>query len=277
MSAAPGSTRVAGGERIRAAFATAGAQGRAALVPYVVCGRPSLDAVPALVSSLVEAGADVVELGVPFSDPLADGPTIRDATRLALDDGVTVAGCLAAVRAVRAAGVEVPIVLMGYVNPLLAYGIDAFCRDAADAGVDGLIVPDAAALVELHEAAGRHGLGMTMLATPLTDGARLGELAAGSTGFLYVVAATGTTGARSEVASSTVDLLARVRRELADGGDDVPVAVGFGISTPEHVAALAGHADGVIVGSALVALLERDPEAVPGAVAELRRATVRDR
>lgn len=264
-----------GGTRIRSAFAAAAHDGRAALVPYVVCGRPSATTTPALVASIADAGADVIELGVPFSDPLADGPVIRDATRRALDAGMTVGGCLDIVRSVRAAGVDIPIVLMGYVNPLLAYGIERFCKDAAAAGVDGLIVPDAALLEPLRAGADTHGLGLTMLVTPLTDEQRMLTLAQASTGFLYVVAATGTTGARDEIAQSTLDLLERTRAFLERSGEDVPVAVGFGVSTPGHVAALANHADGVIVGSALVDLVERDEGAVPAMISRLRGATRR--
>ncbi len=261
-AAAPAST---GAARIRAAFTRARSERRTALVPYVVAGRPARDACVDLVVDLVAAGADIIELGVPFSDPLADGAVIRNATRLALDDGMTVAGCLAIVRAIRARGVDVPIVLMGYVNPLLAYGVGGFCRDASAAGVDGLIVPDAQRMDELHTAAAANGLGLTMLVTPLSSDERIRELAARSTGFLYAVATTGTTGARADVADATVELLDRAR---ACAGD-VPVAVGFGISLPEHVARLAPHADGVIVGSALVELVERDPALAVARVLEL--------
>lgn len=270
---ATASTRVVGADAIRGAFAAAAGAGRSALVPYVVCGRPSLDAMPTLIASLAESGADIVELGVPFSDPLADGPVIRDATRCALDAGVTVVACLEAVRATRAAGVDVPLICMGYVNPLLAYGIERFCADAATAGVDGLIVPDVPleAAGELRDAAAAHGLGICFLATPLTSDERIAQLATASSGFLYAVASTGTTGARAGVASSTIELLERARRL----GGGVPVAVGFGVSTSAHVAQLAPHADGVIVGSALVERIERDPASVPAEVASLRAATSR--
>jgi tryptophan synthase alpha chain len=264
-------TTLRGAAAIRGAFVAARADGRSALVPYVVCGRPSLDAVPQLLASLAEAGADVIELGLPFSDPLADGTVIRNATRKALDSGVTIARCLDAVRATRATGLDVPLICMGYVNPLLAYGLERFCRDAAAAGVDGLIIPDVPLELSgpLRDAAAEHGLGITFLATPLTSDARIAELAAASTGFLYAVASTGTTGARGDVAPSTIEVLGRARAAAGD----VPVAVGFGVSTPEHVAALAPHADGVIVGSALVDLVERDPDEVPGQVARLHRST----
>lgn len=262
---------MSGASRIRAAYADAGTKGRAALVPYVVAGRPGRDACVELVVRLAAAGSDVIELGVPFSDPLADGTVIRNATRRALDDGIDVHGVLDVVRAVRARGVAAPIVLMGYVNPLLAYGIDAFCVDAVAAGVDGLIVPDAQQFRVLHEAAATHGLGTTMLVTPLTSDERICELAASSSGFLYAVASTGTTGARTDVADSTIDLLRRAR----DVAGDVPIGVGFGVSTPAHVARLAPHADGVIVGSALVELVERDVDEAVALVDALAAATVR--
>jgi tryptophan synthase alpha chain len=265
------SATASGAARIRAAFELAAAASRTALVPYLVAGRPSRGAFVELLAQVDAAGADVIEVGVPFSDPLADGAVIRDATRGALDDGMNVAGVLELVREVRSRGITTPIILMGYVNPLLAYGIDAFCRDAAAAGVDGLIVPDAAELTELDDAARVHGLGMTMLVTPLSSDARIAELAERSTGFLYAVASTGTTGARTDVADATIELLERARG-LAGR---VPVAVGFGISTPQHVARLAPHADGVIVGSALVDLVERDAAAAPSRVAELHAATRR--
>lgn len=263
-----------GADRIRAAFARAADEQRAALVPYIVAGRPGIEACVELVVELAAAGADVIELGVPFSDPLADGEVIRNATRRALDDGMSVARCLDLVRAVRARGVDVPIVLMGYVNPLLAYGIDVFCRDAAAAGVDGLIVPDAALLDSLRTGAAEHGIGLTMLVTPLSEDERVVSLAAASTGFLYAVASTGTTGARTSVADSTVELLDRIRRVLAEHDVQVPVAVGFGVSTPEHVASLASHVDGVIAGSALVALVEQDPSAAVELLRAMRAATV---
>ncbi|MCW2926351.1 MAG: tryptophan synthase, alpha subunit [Thermoleophilia bacterium] len=275
MSAGAAAVQAKGAARIRRAFEAARAADRAALIPYVVAGRPGIEACVDLVEALAGAGADVVELGVPFSDPLADGAVIRDATRLALDDGMTVAGVLQLARDVRARGVDVPLVCMGYVNPLLAYGLERFCADAAAAGVDGLIIPDVPleAGRELREIAAAHGLGMTFLVNPMTEPARIAELAASSTGFLYAVASTGTTGARSDVAGSTVELLER----LAAAGIDAPVAVGFGISTPEHVATLAPHADGIIVGSALVELVEQDVEAAVARVGELHRASRRTR
>ena len=258
---------MSGASRIRAVFQRANTDGRAVLVPYFVAGQPSIERMPALVAEVVDAGADIVEIGVPFSDPLADGPVIRQATRRSLDAGVDVRACVEIVRDIRVLGVDAPIVLMGYVNPLLAYGIDRFCEDAAAAGVDGLIIPDmpleeAAQLVQSTDDV---GLGLTFLVTPLTDDQRIAQLAAASTGFLYAVATTGTTGARGELDPRTIELLDRARAVAAG----TPVAVGFGISTPAHVQVLAPHADGVIVGSALVELVERAPDNVRDRVAEL--------
>jgi tryptophan synthase alpha chain len=270
MTVTDRSVATTGARRIRAAFERADAQGRAALVPYLVAGRPSRDSCVDLACEVAAAGADVLELGVPFSDPLADGEVIRNATRRALDDGMSVAGTLELVRAIRERGVDVPIILMGYVNPLLSYGLARFCADAADAGVDGLIVPDAANLHELDEVAADAGLGMTLLVTPLSSDERIAELAERSTGFLYAVASTGTTGARADVAEATIELLGRARSHAGT----TPVAVGFGVSTAAHVATLAPHAAGVIVGSALVAHVEHDPAGVPGFVAKLADAAV---
>lgn len=247
-------------DRIHAAFDAAAGESRSALVTYFVAGRPSHDACAELIRDAHAAGADIVELGVPFSDPLADGEVIRNAARAALDEGMDVAGCLAIVRAVRALGCDVPIVLMGYVNPLLAYGLTRLCLDAREAGVDGLIVPDVPLeeAVELRAAAAANGLGLTFLVTPLTAPDRLTSLVEASTGFCYAMATTGTTGARSQLDPRTVDLLDRTRAVAGD----TPVAVGFGVSTPNHVSELAPHADGVIVGSALVALVEQDGSAL---------------
>ncbi|MCW2949691.1 MAG: TrpB [Thermoleophilia bacterium] len=252
---------------IRAAFACSARERRACLVPYLVCGRPDSAGTVQLVRQAADSGADLIELGVPFSDPLADGQTIRNASRLALEAGMSVAGCIDIVRQIRADGIEIPVVLMGYVNPIAAYGIERFCADAAAAGVDGLIVPDMpheeAGELVAHAAASE--LGMTFLVTPVTSDERIAQLAVASTGFLYCVATTGTTGARSDVDPRTTQLLRRVRAHAGT----TPVAVGFGVSTPAHVASLAPHAGGVIVGSALVALVEADATLFADRVGEL--------
>jgi tryptophan synthase alpha chain len=249
------------------------ARGEGALVPFVTAGDPDLATTEALVPVLAEAGADAVELGVPFSDPIAEGPTIQRASERALRAGATLRRILQLVKALRPR-VEIPIVLMGYANPFLHMGEENFARAAAEVGVDGVIVPDlppeeGASFYDAVEAA---GVAPVLLAAPTTTPERLAKIARRSRGFLYYVALTGVTGARREVAR---DLEAGVRRarELAD----LPVCVGFGVSTPEQVAEIARYADGVVVGSALVDRLAAAPdlegrlEAAAAFMAELKK------
>ena len=250
---------------IRGAFDAAGAGNRAALLCYLMAGYPSeADALVAAEAALA-SGADLLEIGVPFSDPLADGPTIADAGRAALTAGGGLPSAMRLVAALRAAGHQQPIMVMTYLNPLLAAGERSTLRAVAEAGADGLIVPDlpAGAMPQLERLAAELGLAMTFLVAPNTSDERVHAAIAASTGFVYVVPLLGVTGARDAVASGAVDLLARVRR-LAAGR--LPVAAGFGLSTPEQLARLTPVADGVVVGSALVAAV-RDGGA--GALAEL--------
>lgn len=252
--------------RIADAFAKARSEDRPALVPYVMCGDPDLQTTPAIVRALVDAGADLVELGVPFSDPLADGPVIQLAGERALAAGTTVGGVLDVVRQVRSSGngleqVTVPIVLMGYVNPLLAYGLDRFARDATDAGVDALIVPD----LPLHEAddllaaiVGTSIALVPLIAPTSTDDhvAAAVDLARRQGGFVYCVAFAGVTGAAVDPSRAAPALVARVRTV----DPDVPAVVGFGISTAEHVRAIGEVADGAVVGTALVRAIAESAE-----------------
>jgi tryptophan synthase alpha chain len=231
--------------RIAAAFAAA--PGRAALMPYLMGGFPDVDGSVAIGEACADAGADLVELGVPFSDPLADGPVIHAAGTRALQAGVTLHGVLQA--AARIAE-RLPVVLMCYANPLLARGVERFAGELAAAGVSGLIVPD----LPLEEAEGVRvacdaaGLALVPLIAPTTPDDRLQAIAPQARGFLYTVSVTGTTGERAGVDASLRSVLARAKAH-----SPVPVAVGFGISTPEHAAAAAdAGADGVIVGSRLV-------------------------
>lgn len=250
---------------IRGAFDAAGAGNRAALLCYLMAGYPSeADALVAAEAALA-SGADLLEIGVPFSDPLADGPTIADAGRAALTAGGGLPSAVRLVEALRVAGHQQPIMVMTYLNPLLAAGGRSTLRAVAEAGADGLIVPDlpAGAMPQLERLAAELGLAMTFLVAPNTSDERVHAAIAASTGFVYVVPLLGVTGARDAVASGAVDLLARVRR-LAAGR--LPVAAGFGLSTPEQLARLTPVADGVVVGSALVAAV-RDGGA--GALAEL--------
>ena len=238
-------------EHIQSVFARLKTEGRAAFMPFLPVGYPDLATSLDLFRILAEAGADLIEVGVPFSDPLADGPTIQAATQQALAQGVTSADCLAAVRILRQTGVSEPLMLMGYVNPILAYGIESYVSEAAAAGADGLIVPDLPVdeAEELEAACQRHGLAMIYLAAPTSTPERLARIAGHSTGFLYLVSVTGITGARADLPPHLAEFVARVRLHTG-----LPLAVGFGIGTPAQAAAVAGLADGVVVGSALVRL-----------------------
>ncbi len=262
---------MSGIERIAEAFEAARADGyRAAMMPYMMGGYPDLERSREILQACVEAGAGLIELGVPFSDPLADGPVIQAAGGAALRAGVSVQDVLELARAV---GADIPVVLMCYANQILVRGLERFADALVDAGACGLIVPDlpleeASAALEVCE---RRGLALVPLMAPTTPDERLRQIGSHAQGFVYAVSLTGTTGERDSVAQTMPELLARVRSYTA-----VPVAVGFGISTPEQARAAAdAGADGVIVGSRLVrAAGEADaPAAAVGAlVAELRAA-----
>lgn len=243
-------------------------------MPYLPLGFPSLDISRDLIRVVADAGADVIELGVPFSDPLADGPVIQHATQVALQNGITLAKCLEIVRSARGAGVTIPLVLMGYYNPILQFGIEEFARAAREAGVDGLIIPDlppeeAGAISTASHA---NELDLIFLAAPTSTPARLKLIGGESRGFVYLVSVTGVTGARTEMASDIGEFVARVRAVTSK-----PVCVGFGIANAETARAVAKIADGVIVGSALVSKIgdAQTGNAVDAAerfVGELRRA-----
>ena len=230
-------------------FASARSQGRAAFLPYFPIGYPtyqdSLDAVEAM----ADEGVDGFEIGIPFSDPIADGPTIQAATQVALENGTTVRGCLEAVRALRAKGISQPMLMMGYANPLVAYGTDQFVRDAREAGADGLIVPDLppeeAAM--FAESCAREGLALVFFLAPTSNDQRIDMATKHATGFIYVVSLTGITGARAQLPANLTDFIARLRSRT-----DMPLVLGFGISTPEHARQVSALTDGFIVGSALV-------------------------
>jgi tryptophan synthase alpha chain len=262
--------------RIAATFARLRAEGRVAVMPYLTVGFPERDSTLALVPALEAAGASLFELGVPFSDPLADGATIQRATQRALANGITLGDCLATVRALRERGVEAPLLLMGYYNPLLRYGLDQACRALAEAGGDGWIIPDMPPeeADELQAAAAAHDLDLIMFVAPTTPDERIAAIAARATGFIYVVSLTGVTGARQSMAANLGEVLARVRRHT-----DLPLVVGFGISQAEHVAEVGRLADGAIVGSALIARLEPlgPGELVEGATSFLKELLGADR
>jgi len=248
-----------GRQRIEALFARTKAEGRAAFLPYHAMGFPSREATLEVIQSLAAAGADAFEIGIPHSDPLADGPTNQAATYAAITQGTTVADCLAMVRELRASGVSQPFFAMSYINPLMAYGVEAFVRDAVAAGIDGLIVPDLppeeATFIE--QPAQAAGLATIYMLAPTSTPERIRLVAQHATGFIYMVSVTGITGARTELSPDLAGFVARVRRET-----NLPLAIGFGIGTGAQAAQVAKIAEGVIVGSALVKASAVSVEAV---------------
>lgn len=235
------------------AFERAAAEDRAAVMPYVMTGYPEPESAPEIALALERGGADLIEIGMPFSDPLADGPTIQRAATASLANGTTVARCIETVARIRERS-AIPMVLMGYYNPIHRYGVERFCRDAAAAGAEGLILPDVPPeeAVDVRETARASGLALIFLVAPTSTEARLERAAEIGSGFLYCVSLTGVTGARASVSEGLEEFLGRVRRHT-----DLPLAVGFGISTPEHARAVARVADGVIVASALIDLIDK--------------------
>jgi tryptophan synthase alpha chain len=265
-----------GARRIRAAFERAAAERRTAIVVYLVAGHPDPRESLAAAEAALEAGADLLELGIPFSDPVADGPVIAAAGHAAVAAGGGVDSALRLARALRERGHDQPLLAMGYLNPLVARGSARTLRELADAGVDGLIVPDLPAGEDrqLEREAVAAGLGMCFLVTPNTSGERMERAIRASSGFLYVVPLFGVTGAREEVAASAATLLERI---VAAAGGRLPVAVGFGVSRPEHVRELGCHADGVVVGSAVVGALDvGGPAAVGRLVGRLADGSLRE-
>jgi len=235
--------------RIDARFASLKAQGRSAFVAYVMAGDPDFDTSLEIVRGLPAAGVDLIEFGMPFTDPMADGPSIQLAGQRALGAGQTMAGTLEMVRAFRAADDETPIILMGYYNPIHSMGVDAFLAAAKAAGADGLIVVDLPPEEddELCLPANRAGLHFIRLATPTTDARRLPAVLQNTSGFVYYVSITGITGAAAAQAEAVAPEVARIK-----AATDLPVCVGFGVRTPENAAAIASIADGVVVGTAIV-------------------------
>jgi tryptophan synthase alpha chain len=235
--------------RIDARFAALRAEGRSAFVAYVMAGDPDAGTAYEILKGLPAAGADLIELGFPFSDPMAEGPPVQRAAQRGLAAGMTLAGTLALVRRFRDGDDTTPIILMGYLNPILSVGFEAFARDAAAAGVDGLIVVDCPPeeADPLADALDAVGVSLIRLATPTTDDARLPAVVRRTSGFVYYVSVAGVTGVKEADAAAVAPAVARVR--AASG---LPVAVGFGIRTPERAAAVARVADAVVVGSALV-------------------------
>jgi tryptophan synthase alpha chain len=239
--------------RIEAAFAQLRREGRTGLIAFLTCGFPTRDETPELVRALLAGGADLVEIGVPFSDPLADGRTIQHSDDVALAQGVTLTECLDVVESLRADGVDAPLIAMGYYNPILAMGEKTFVDKAHKAGLDGVIVVDLPAEESsaFRGLCRERGLDLIFLVAPTTTDARLRQIAEIASGFVYCVSVTGTTGVRSELASGLPKFIGRVRRHT-----DLPLAVGFGISTAEQFAAAGKLADAVVIGTAIIDVID---------------------
>jgi tryptophan synthase alpha chain len=247
-----------GREAIAAAFRKAQERQTAALMPYFTLGYPDVETALDVIEAMA-GSSDLLELGIPFSDPLADGPTIQNSTQIALENGVTVAGCMEMAARLRGRGVSTPACFMSYYNPILAYGIERFVNDARSAGIQGVIVPDLPPeeAGELAGYASEAGIAYVYFLAPTSNEARIRQVTAKANGFIYLVSLTGVTGARQALQSDLEAFVGRVRAFT-----EIPLAVGFGISTPEQAASVGALADGVIVGSALVnAVNEADNKA----------------
>ncbi|MGF1560880.1 MAG: tryptophan synthase subunit alpha [Geminicoccaceae bacterium] len=257
--------------RIAKRFAALKHEGRAGLVTFICGGDPDAETFQALFEGMPGAGADIIEVGMPFTDPMADGPTIQRGSLRALEAGMTVRRLLGHVRSFREKDTETPLVLMGYYNPIHAYGREAFLSDARQAGVDGLIVVDLPPEEdnELCLPALEAGLDFIRLATPTTDDKRLPTVLAHTSGFIYYVSITGITGTASAAATAVADNVARIKAH-----SDLPVAVGFGIKTPEAAAEIARVADAAVVGSALVERIESHLDSAGKAEAGLIEAVL---
>jgi tryptophan synthase alpha chain len=241
------------GSRITDAFTRLRSEGRRGFIPFITAGDPDLETTRALIVELARSGATAVELGVPFSDPVADGPTIQRSSERALRRGVSVSDVLAVIREARRE-TDVPVVLFGYFNPLLQFGVERLADESASAGADGILVTDLVPeeSADFNSALARRGLDQIFLVAPTTSDARLRSIAERASGFIYAVSRAGVTGARTDLSAEAARLVARVREVSS-----LPVAVGFGVSTPEHVSEVWTYADAAVVGSALVAEIEK--------------------
>lgn len=243
--------------------------GRTALFPFVTAGYPTMDTCEAMIRAMIDAGADGFEIGIPFSDPIADGPTVQHTSQVALANGTNLADCIALVARLRADGIEVPFVLMGYFNPVIKYGLERYVADCAAAGVDGFIIPDlpieeSDRMLELCR---QHDRDLIFMAAPTSTERRLELVGERGSGFVYCVSVKGVTGARTSFGEGLGAYLDTLRRYI-----DLPLMVGFGISTPEHVREIGEHADGSIVASAMIDYLNTLPEAeYPSAAAAFVR------
>ena len=255
--------------RIDTTLANAREAGRSALGPYITVGYPDVPTSTDIAEAVLESGADMLELGIPFSDPLAEGPTIQKSSFHALQQGVTMNASLDVLRDLRQRGVDSPLIFMGYINPFLAYGMERFARDAAAAGLDGVILPDLPAeestlFADILE---ESGIYLVPLLAPTSSDTRIERACSRARGFIYCVSLTGVTGARSELRQGIEDMVGRVRQFT-----DLPLMVGFGISRREHVQSVSRFADGVMVGSALIDAIGNAPD---GGAVEAARELVK--
>lgn len=252
---------------IRNTFDEARQKKNAALMPYITMGYPTIEDSVNIIREIARAGADMIELGIPFSDPLADGAVIQASTQVALGAGMSVRKCLDMVAQLRQEGIGLPFIMMGYINPLIAYGMKNFIRDAHQAGVDGFIIPDLPVdeAEEVMQLCQQFQLGLSFLATPNTPTERLKKLAECSRGFMYLVSVIGVTGVRDQLSESLEGFINTVR-----GLTDIPLAVGFGISSSHQVDAVGRMADGVIIGSALIKAINATPHPIRNAYLFIR-------
>ncbi len=266
--------------RITHTFEQARIEERGVLIPYFMCGYPSANQSIQLVLAAISAGADIVELGMPFSDPLADGATIQFAGHVALEQGMTINGCMEIAHQI-ASQSAVPLILMGYYNPVLAFGLERFCHTAAASGVCGFIIPDLPPeeALPLQQVAYRYGLALIFLVPPTASDERIALIVKAATsgpgGFLYCVSLNGVTGSRKTLPSHLRSFITRVHGYTKDY--NLPLAVGFGLSTPEHIAEVTSYSQGAVVGSALVNLIHQNKESEQVAAVKLYIASLRKR
>ena len=256
--------------RIDVTLARLRADGKKALAPFLTVGFPDVPTSDALAQAALEAGADMLELGIPFSDPLAEGPTIQMTSHRALRNGVTLDTVLEAVARLRASQPQAPLILMGYYNPFLRFGVERFAQRAREVGADGVIVPDLPTEEsgEFNDTCDGHGVHLIPLLAPTSSDQRIAAACKGARGFIYCVSLTGVTGAQRSMSPDLAHLVGRIRQH-----SDLPVLVGFGVSQRQHVEEIGGFADGAIVGSALLDAVNRD--AIDGAPLDRAAETVR--
>jgi tryptophan synthase alpha chain len=252
--------------RIRERFTSLRSHGRKGFIPFVTAGDPDLETSLAICLKLAELGADVIELGVPFSDPMADGPAIQRSSQRALEKGVTLQDVLHLAKSFRAAASDVPVVLFSYFNPIMSMVLDEFARAAGAAGIDGLLLTDVidAEAAKISRKLGEYEIDLISLVAPTTTNARLEEICGHARGFIYAVSRAGVTGAQESVSDAAIELVARTRKFT-----DLPIAVGFGISTADQIADVWRFADAAVVGSAIVAEIEKHPTNAVAAVDSL--------